>query len=230
LAKAKSGQSTARRTALLEIAKVYGKIVLAMSPVDTGRFKAAEAQGLNQAGAGPFPVQPIRPDTSPKAKAFRDKVTRTLTRQVEYWRGVTRTIEARGGTKALATGKENKRYKQARKNFERANQYLSEWVASEGTGAVIGVDYWQRRAEAQRRKDKDPELVLTRAYSKVYGGTGQLIDYNGKQVISLRNKEPHAYIVESNTRVRRNALKAMAGTVKRASNGYTKKLKAASGL
>jgi hypothetical protein len=230
LAKAKRSGPPARRNALLSIASAYGKVVMSTSPVDTGRFKAAEAQGLNQAGAGPFPVQPVRTDDTPEARAWRAKVDKTLAIQLNYWKGQVAYYESRRALRSLATGKQNKAYRVAKKNLERAQQYLAEWKASEGTGAVIGVEFWQRLREARRRKDQNPDMVLTRAYSKVYGGTGQLIQYNGREVISLRNLEPHAYIVEHNKRVRANALRAMAGTVKRASQAYTKQLAAASSL
>jgi hypothetical protein len=227
LAKARQAVPAVRKETLIAIANVYGKIVMETAPIDTGRFIAGEAQGLNEAGAGPFPVQKVK--AAGYSQKRRDEITRMLEAQLEWWRYQKNRLEARG-VRSIATGKQSKDYTLAVKNYQRCIKYLAEWRASEGTGAVIGLQFWQRLKEAKRRKDQNPDMVLTRAYSRVYGGKGRLIQYNGREVLSLRNLEPHAYIVEHNTRVRANALRAMAGTVKKVSQAYTKQMAAASGL
>mgnify|MGYP007005600441 CR=1 FL=1 len=99
---------------------------------------------------------------------------------------------------------------------------LQKWFY--GTGRPLGK--WGRRAEAkvaqldklivrakvQRRLIDDDEgtaLVIGRGYgrrlttvrTKVYGGTGRSFSRGGRASLYLRNLEPHASIVESNSRV-----------------------------
>lgn len=227
LAKVRHAAPLVRRKTLIAIANVYGRIVMETAPIDTGRFIAGEAQGLNEAGAGPFPVRQIK--AAGYSQKRRDEITRMLEAQLEWWRYQKNRLEARG-VRSIATGKQSKDYTLAVKNYQRCIQYLAEWRASEGTGAVIGLQFWQRLKEAKRRKDQNPDMVLTRAYSKIYGGRGHIIQSNGREVMSLRNLEPHAYIVEYNTKVRAKAIRSLGGTVKKTSLAYVKKLAGVAGF
>lgn len=225
-----AGGAAARRGAIVELARAFGTEVLRRSPVDTGRFKRAEAQALNAAGVGPFPEEAIKSGND----KLRRRIQARLTVQVRFWEKVARGMEARGEAtyKTKRGTGQTKHYRDALKKAELSRRYLAEFVASEGTAAVIASEWWQRVSEAKRRKTPiDPTRILTRAYSKVYGGTGRIIEAGSRSIVQLVNKEPHAYIVEARYGPRKTALNAVGnGLVKRVGNGYVKRVAAAAGV
>lgn len=220
----------ARRGTLLDIAYEFGRQVMLRSPVDTGRFKRAEAQALNAAEVGRFPLETVKPGKD----KLRRRIEARLIVQLRFWQRVKTSIEAKGEAtyKTKRGTGQTKHYRDAIKRVALSEQYLAEFRASAGTAAVIGVEFWQRLSEARRRKTPiDPNRILTRAYSKVYGGTGSVIQGNGQTVIQLINREPHAYIVEQKRQVRGGALTFVGRDVlRRVGPGYVKKIVAASGL
>lgn len=224
----------ARRAALLAITKAVGVQIMVRSPVDTGRFKRAEAQALNQAGAGPFAVANV---VLARSK-YADRIEKRLRNQLRFWTRIKDRMVRKGlvytkgiGKERRGRGRPTKAYRDVCKRVERAQEYLDQYLASGGTGPAIGVEVWQRWKEAQRRKDKNVDNVLTRAYNKEYGGAGRFIDTPGQSVVQLVNKEPHAKIVEYKKAVRAASIRAAGGgAVKRASQKYTKEIAAAAGL
>lgn len=61
--------------------------------------------------------------------------------------------------------------------------------------------------------------------AKVYGGTGRVFEVGGKAFYELRNREPHARIVEKRWRVAARAAAGLRGLgLRRASNAYLKTL------
>lgn len=221
----------ARKDATLMIAREFGKEVQRRSPVDTGRFKRAEAQAINAAGAGPIPV----PELQPGKEKERNRIKAVLTVQVRRWEKRVRELGQKG--LAYSYGKrggerETKAFKNAKEKLALSVRYLVEFNASEGTAAVIASEWWQKVSEARRRKKPfDPREILTRAYAKVYGGTGILYHTEAQTVISLTNKEPHAYIVEAKKGVRLTALNVIGrDLLARVGRSYVTQVARASGF
>lgn len=223
-----------RRAAIVELARAYGTEVMKRAPVDTGRFKAGEAEGLNMAGAGPFPVPAIGRSPGAKSSGIWLKIEKRLIIQERFWKLVCARMISDGSAfyKTKRGTGETKHYRDAKKKAQLSSKYLAEWYASKGNAAVIAVEYWQRASEARRRKKPiDPNEILTRAYQKVYGGRGRIIDGGGDSIVQLVNKEPHAYIVESKKGVRITAINAVGRDVlTKVGAGYVKRVATAAGL
>ena len=210
----------ARRKALLSVVAMFGREVQTRAPVFTGRFKRAEAQAINAVGAGPLPLQPIK---KPEDSKWTKGVARGLAKQRAYWQRRVNEIVAAGqhlrlGKKGKLLKGETAVYRRAQKQLALAIQYQTEWYASGGTAAVIN----QKRIGYNK---------LTRAYAKVYGGTGSVLQSEADTVVRLKNMEPHAYIVDKKKQVRNRALAVLGrDIVERAGRAYVGRMAEATGF
>lgn len=175
--------------------------VILDSPKDTNRYVRGMAMAANDAGLGPFTVPPI------KAGRFAAEAKVRLERQVRKWEWIVRQYETKGRTK-------DKFYKKAVKTLGRAKEELAKW----NPRAIIIFGGKGRLLEVTVR-------------DKVYGGTGVKLVLNGIVRFVMHNKEPHASIVESRSRVLKGAMaKARRFGLRLGGRAYVRRMQQASGV
>lgn len=192
----------ARRAAVVAMVRAIMERVHTTAPRDTNRYIRAWMQAANMAGVGPFPVPKVIP-----AK-HRDAIYEALREQERFWGMITQRYESQR--------RYDKWYRQAQKKWERAREQLRKFLESEeADGAVIAINLRINRGGKPgygqwglgRGMAKEIRIL-----NKTYGGEGRLIDLPGSTTVHLRNKEPHASIVEHNQRVVARAYAAFRGT------------------
>lgn len=201
-----SATQQAKVGAVGALAVQLGAAAITHSPVDTGRFRNATVQSVNdvirQAGSErSFAVPPL------KESKVGTKIEARLIKQLRFWLGRKKHLEATGQAfyKTRRGVGETKNYRKAKKRVGLAWQYLNNFRRSKGTAASIGIDTWQRVYS------HGDEERLIKSYDKVYGGRGQIVLGEDQAGMVLVNMEPHARIVEARKRVMAIALRVVSG-------------------
>lgn len=163
----------ARREILIEAGRFAMEHVRDHAPRDTNRWVAAMMQAGNQAGLGPLPVPEILPSK------FGAQALRRLTSQVKFWEWVTRAYEKAGRTGERYYARASFRLNSSRRELDRWDE----------RGVFIGIRSGLRLG-----------IRLRRAVSEVFGGEGRILMQRRITVLVIHNKEPHANLVERNTR------------------------------
>lgn len=182
-----ANRSDARTVALTELVEGFVREVIKTAPRDSNRFVRAYQMAGNDLGFGPFAVA-IVTDSRYKANLRR------LQNQVNKWEYIVRRYEREGRTQYKGVKKTgpDQGYVKAKRFLKRAELELSKL---DETSLVIGG---RRGARGVSR--------LSTVRSKVYGGRGSWIVAGGSTIARVHNMEPHASIVQRNTRVVSNAL------------------------
>lgn len=178
-----------------------GVAVQTLAPVDTGRFRNATLMGLNDviraSGSGrTFVTPPL------KGSRFKDAALRSLTKQIKWLEFLKRSMESEGRAfyKTKRGVGETKGYRRVKRDLDNARRYLAEYRQGLSTGAGAATINLFRSGGN-----------LARAYATVYGGEGAIVMGPGGTGMTLRNKEPHAIIVERKHKTMALSLRALAG-------------------
>lgn len=149
-----------------------------VSPRNTQRYVRAWLDAGNRAGLGPFVLPPIRPDRY--AKLYR----RYLLYQVSQFERIVRDNMRQGRTDRAAST--------ARRRLAAAKRELSRYRPD---SIVIGLQIFAGRRGGERYVRFGTRPVVTVRH-KVYGGEGRSAMVGSDAVVSLKNLEPHARLVE----------------------------------
>ena len=172
-----------------------------LSPRDTNRYVRAWIQAGRDAGVTEKPMPPLR------ASRNRERYLEKLRAQLEFWAGRLRYARGRmeqyenhdaqarprkdGTPRAKRTAqpyyaKMKRLARRAEKQIERAARELEK---AEGSEAFVFFDV---EGITQRRQGRS----LSTVRDTVYGGEGRMLRHGTTAYVELRNKEPHARIVE----------------------------------
>ncbi len=178
-----------------EVATAAGMHVLAMAPVDTGRYVRAVAQAVNAAGGGPLPVRSV------SASGRHARVVELLSRQAADWGRYLawrekrlaylypRGAPSRGRTAAFRRMQSEVRM--ASRRLARAREELRKALANDD--ALLMGHINSGRAQSGR------QLLTVR--TKIYGGVGRVEDTpRGAQAV-LTILEPHGRFLERRLRL-----------------------------
>lgn len=223
------------------VAREFGEQVIRSAPRDTNRFVRGWAEAVNSAGLGSVPVPPIVPSK------LHDKLAPRLEQQAAYW---TRIAEQKEAAAAYWRRVYENRYKRAnrRDRWERdcaarlrkAEKYAvrarklavrAQEELADLNGNPSAVVIFGKKKKPGLRSDEDLRTGrLHTVRTPIYGGSGATVNLNGRTYVRLRNKEPHASIVESRTRVVARALSAARGAgLKKASREVRTAIRKAAG-
>lgn len=196
-----SGPS-ARRAAVVAMVRAIMQRVEVAAPRDTNRYVRAWMQAANMAGVGPFAVPNVVP-----AK-HRDAIYEAILEQERFWGMIVQRYESQR--------RYDKWYRQAQKKLERAREQIRKFFESEeADGGMIAMNLRINRGGkpgyGQWGFGKGMAKEI-RILNKVYGGEGRLLEGSHSTTVHLRNKEPHASIVEYNHKVMSRAYAAFRGT------------------
>lgn len=213
--RANSNMPSAERVAIGHGVAAFTRHLLERSPYDTRRFRRAYAMAANDLGLGPFFVEAVRPSQ----RAFRRE---RLANQVQKWQFIVDRYERSNRTqyKGVKRTGPNEGYLRARKIRDRAAKILADFDAldegARGTALIIGG----------RKGRGVGQLASLR--TRVYGGRGRWVDAPQGVYAQVHNREPHASIVQRNTRVVSEALRAARAVsrTRRVSNAYVRRLAA----
>lgn len=215
----------ARSAGVQEMARQVCRVAFASANHDTNRFRRAIALMHNQmlpAGGGgrdAIPVPPLR--QSDEVLTQRKRLERQIKQSgarvksadktIETWDPIANRVDPppksllamRGNAsrkrKAAAIVRAAKRTKRkAEKQVARAEEELA--LFDRSPFAIVMGGRRTKSAAALGR--------LSTVRTKVYGGTATVRELGAMTVVELRNKEPHARIVEKRDRTMRGALAA----------------------
>lgn len=175
----KADQRQTRQRAAVAAAAEVVRAVVALAPRDTNRYVRAYGMAVNELGGG-VGVPPL---AETKYSAFLVR----LERQVRKWRSRVERYE--GQNRQRERG-----YLQALNQLYRAEEQLRQWSP---TAVVV----WGRGGRSETAASS-----LIRAFGREFGGEGYLVDTPAGAEVVLRNREPHARIVEQRTGVWRAAV------------------------
>lgn len=191
MSRRRDGRTVALRV-LVKRAVVY---IIDHAARDTHRFVRAYQEAGNDLGVGPFVVDAIQPGR------YEHNV-RVLQNQLDYWQFRVDQMERAGRTqyKGVKKSGPNQTYLRYKKFRDRAAQSLAKLLeAGEGSGAIV----------IGGRKTAKGLSRLASVRTTVYGGRGVWIETDGQTLARIHNKEPHASIVNRNTYVVTNAMRAV---------------------
>lgn len=180
----------ARTVALRVMVETVIKDVIQNSPVDTHRFKRAYQMAGNDLGVGPFMVDPVE-------KGRYDENLKRLRNQVHRYEYYKERAERNDRTMYKGVKKVgiDQGYVKVLQRLRRARIELAKFEEGGPGSIVIGG-----------RRGRGTYSVLATVRTKVYGGAGQWIISGDTTIARIHNKEPHASLVQRNTRVVSNAL------------------------
>lgn len=187
----------ARQQALRVLTERAVRYIIANAPRDTNRFVRAYQQAGNDLGVGPFVLVPI------ESGRYMANVRR-LRRQVALYDFRVRAyVNAdRMYYKGVKKSGLDKGYVKAKKQLDRAEAELAKLLeAGEDSGAIV---------IGGRRKAKSTSLSrLATVRTTVYGGEGRWLVGPDLTAARIVNREPHARLVNRNTRVVTDAVRAV---------------------
>lgn len=161
-------------------------------PHDTNRLKRGYAMAANQANLGPFPVPDVQ------ASKYRKDLGNRLSYQiakfensVAFWERIIQTRYLSKGRKGKWLRDAQSKKRTAEKRLARAKEEADKFGATDSALVIF-------------RSSKSGLTMTVR--DKVYGGEGREISRPGFHGYQIHNLEPHASIVEKNTRVVAKAL------------------------
>lgn len=189
-----ANRTDARTAALKTLAERMIVYIVRTGPRDTNRFVRAYAMAGNDLGLGPFVAPPIRPGR------YQANVRR-LRSQWRKWAYIVERYEAEGRThyKGVKKTGPDRGYQKAKRLRDRAAKSLEQLLeAGEGSGAIV----------IGGRRGAKGLSQLASVRTKVYGGQGAWIISDGRTLARIHNLEPHASIVNRNTRVVTDAVRA----------------------
>lgn len=187
----------ARTKALRVLVYQTVRYVVQYAPRDTNRFVRAWQQAGNDLGVGPFVLTPI------ESGRYLANVRRLRKQVALYDFRVQAYIKAdRMYYKGVKKSGLDKGYVRAKKQLDRAEAELAKLLeAGEESGAII---------IGGRRKAKSTSLSrLATVRTTVYGGQGRWIVTPDQTLARIHNREPHASIVNRNTFVVSDAMRAV---------------------
>lgn len=185
----------AREQALRVLSERFITYIVNNAPKDTNRFVRAYQQAGNDLGLGPYVVAPVLPGR------FQANVRR-LQNQVFKWDYIVSRYEREGRTmyKGVKKNGPDKGYVKAKALRDRAVEELNKLLeAGEGSGAIVMGG--SKKAKGVKR--------LATVRTQVYGGEGRWLVGPNTTAARIHNKEPHASIVDRNTRVVSNGMRAV---------------------
>lgn len=177
-----------------DLAGAVGMHVVAMAPVDTGRYVRAVAQAVNFAGGGPIPVRTVTPSR------HHAKYVGALKRQVDAWERYAKWRRERlnylypGGSprrgrtafyRGLAA-----QVRMAEKRERRAREELAKALTNDDA-LFVGLLHSGRSVDGR----------LATVRTKVYGGVGIVVETPRGAEARLTVLEPHARFLERRLRL-----------------------------
>lgn len=200
---------------LKQVGNAFGRALITLSPADTNRYRRAWAIAANEAGVGPFAVPEVVPSKYNERLKERlelqaerwQRIAEDKRKSAEYWQRVYENRYAREGRRGKwerdCAAKRDKAAKIAEKAAKVAARAREEADMIRPDSIVI----WGRRKKAPGGKgylSAAEDLRIGRLATvrvKVHGGTGYVVATSRGGYIILHNLEPHASIVEKNSRV-----------------------------
>lgn len=222
VADAQAGAARGAEWYAREIGHRAAQIMVRFSPTDTRRYLRGWAIANNSAGLPRVAVPPLRPGKIAGIAEDRlEEQIRSLTnlrqkarRDETYWAEVLSVRYTRPGRKLDRWGniyrqnldKATRRADKIEKTLDRAVQALSLLRSINATGGAAVVFFGKKQ-----KAGRDPGLAtVARVDGRTYGGEGRVVVTGDRAFTVLTNKEPHASIVESRSRVVRLAKMALS--------------------
>ncbi len=210
------GAARARRDAVTHDGRLIIRVIERIAKRDTNRYVRAWLQAGNQAGLGPFTVPAVQ-----KSKHWEEFLAK-LEEQIKHFNDV--AAKKRRLIDAWYTSKGRRLDSYGRKL--ESDAVKAEWRASrayEELGKFVkspSALYFGATAYVERGNQR----TLSTVRGTIYGGAGSIVTTNGRTVLTLHNKEPHATIVERRHHTMAAALSAVGNKharFQRLSKGYT---------
>lgn len=190
----------ARLAALKEAVELVVKRVVLTARRDTRRYVRAWIIAANQAGL--WYNTPPAVQRSRFADKLKDRLEIQLDREVMWLRRTEASLKFWEERYNLWYGRTGRRGKwerdcrakrdKARKNVERQKKLVEQAraeLAKYASGNEGQLVVFRRRAKSRRN-------ITVTVREKIYGGSGEAVSEGDRAVITLRNLEPHARIVE----------------------------------
>lgn len=205
-----------RREAITRDGRLIVRVIERIAKRDTNRYVRAWLQAGNRAGLGPFTVPLVQ-----RSKHW-DEFLIKLEDQIKHFEAS--ALKKRRLIDAWYTSKGRKLDGYGRKleseavkaewRARRAWEELRKYIGS-ASPLFFAADAYVERGNQRK---------LSTVREKIYGGDGALTDMNGRTVLTLHNKEPHATIVERRYHTMAAALSAVgsrSARLTRLSKSYT---------
>lgn len=195
------------------------------APTDTNRYLNGWLLAGQAAGISQIPTRPLR------QTRYHEQMVDRLDMQLLRIRREIKRIQERLELIYGRRGLDPRRSDFGRRNLARLRLLQKrEVVAQRELDTIMaGGSYIVIFGKAGRRSEKTGRIIgerLTTLRTTIAGGTGEVIRVAGRVVVELRNREPHARLVEKRVRaVARTMAVARQLGVKRAGRAYVQALR-----